>query len=280
MSTQLLEKWLEHLTDYGIRFFDPQTVLKPDLRQSECRDPYYPPQEHNHIEMIMLVSGELGLHVNGNWVRHHSGRPLVFLRGTWHSEHYLPERCPYSLFWLTSMPSALTFHHTAYSAKKGYGQSAVRLSISSPFVGKLWDCGRTDPPDRPRFLYLLMQCLDYSLKNDNLSTDDYHVSVLEQVKEYIDEYYAEKITLEDLAAMAHYSTGHLNALFTRLYGVSIYQYLSRIRIEAAARLLDAGNMLIKDAAAAVGFEDQLYFSRYFKKMTGRTPQEYARRERN
>lgn len=279
MSTQLLEIWLKHLTDYGIRFFDSQTVLKPGLSKLECCDPYYEPQEHNnHIEIIMLVSGELGLHVNGSWVHHESSQPAAFLRNTWHSEHYLPEHQSYSLFWLTSMPSALTFHHTKYDNQKGYEQSAARLSISSPFVGKLWDCGRTQPLDRPCFMYLLMQCIDYSLKNDNLTTDDYHINILEQIKQYIDEYYAEKITLEDLAAMAHYSTGHLNALFTQLYDIPIYQYLSRTRVDAAARLLRKGNMLIKDVAAATGFEDQLYFSRYFKKAMGQTPQEYAQRK--
>ncbi len=275
MSKQLLEEWLNHLTDHGICFFTPDTRLKSTLKQQDFKAPYYAPQEHNHIEMIMLTGGELALHVNGSWVHHRTGQPAVFLRGTYHSEHYLPGREPYSLFWLTSMPSALTFHHTLYDSKNGYGQSSVRLSISSPFVGKLWDCGRLMPLDRPRFLYLLLQCVDYSLKNDNLSTENYHVDVLGQVKKYIEEYYAEKITLEDLAAMAHYSAGHLNALFAELFGVSVYQYLSRVRIQAAMKLLQNGNMLVKDVAIATGFTDQLYFSRYFKKFTGKTPAEFA-----
>lgn len=278
MSGQLLEKWLDHLTDSGIQFFGPGSRPDSTLKQQDFKNPYYEPQEHNHIEIIMLVSGGLALHVNGSWIHHRSGRPAVFLRNTFHSEHCLPDKQPYSLFWLTSMPSALTFHHTLYDAKSGYGQSAVRLSISSPFVGKLWDCGRLSPPDRPRFLYLLLQCIDYSLKNDNLSTENYHVNVLGQVKEYIDEYYAEKITLEDLTAMAHYSAGHLNALFVQLFGVSVYQYLSRVRIQAAMKLLRNGDMLVKDVAAAVGFQDQLYFSRYFRKFTGRAPAEFAGRK--
>jgi AraC-like DNA-binding protein len=280
MSRELLGKWLEHLTGSGIRFFDSGTRLQPDFGGHGFKMPYYEPQEHNHIEMIMLVSGGLALHVNGAWVHHRAGQPAVFLRNTYHSEHYLPDRQPYSLYWLTSMPSALTFHHTLYEPKTGYGQSAVRLSITSPFVGKLWDCGRAMPPDRPRFLYLLLQCLDYSLKNDNFSTDNYHVDVLGQVKEYIEEYYAEKITLEDLAAMAHYSAGHLNALFVELFGISIYQYLSKVRMHAAMKLLENGNMLVRDVAAAVGFQDQLYFSRYFRKFTGQTPAAFARNKLN
>ncbi len=278
MSIELLTRMLDRLSSRGLEFFDNSTRPPIELNQKKFNAPYYRPEAHaKNIEMIMLVQGEMALWVNGIWRQLDEDRPIVFLRHTEHTEHWLSNDRPYLLFWLTSMPSALLMHQTSYSPAAGYGQSAMRMSITSPFVGKLWECGRNMPIDRPRFHYLLMQGIDYSLKANHFSTNDYHGDVINQIKKYIDEYYHEKMALSELASMAHYSSAHLNSLFTAKIGMPVYQYLNKVRIDAAKKLLSGGNKLIKDVAAEVGFEDQLYFSRYFKKLTGQTPREFIER---
>ncbi|HQC53487.1 MAG TPA: helix-turn-helix transcriptional regulator, partial [Lentisphaeria bacterium] len=135
----------------------------------------------------------------------------------------------------------------------------------------------TARPDTARFHYLLMEAIDYSLQHGVMAPDNYQADILTQIKQYLDDYYWREITLDDLGKMTHYSPGHLNAIFLRHFGQPIYTYLCQVRLRHAARLLQSGRMSIKNVAAAVGFQDQCYFSRYFRKHFGYPPSQAAGR---
>ena len=53
-------------------------------------------------------------------------------------------------------------------------------------------------------------------------------------------------------------------------------YVVKKRMDEAKALLENSEMKIKDIANGVGYEDSLYFSKVFKKVTGTSPKEYAR----
>jgi AraC family transcriptional regulator, arabinose operon regulatory protein len=57
-------------------------------------------------------------------------------------------------------------------------------------------------------------------------------------------------------------------------GTSPMQYLRTVRVEAAKRLLVTIETPVGEVAAQVGFEDPLYFSRVFRKVTGKSPTAY------
>ena len=54
------------------------------------------------------------------------------------------------------------------------------------------------------------------------------------------------------------------------------EYLMHVRLEQAKRLLEGSDIRIADVAAQVGYADQFYFSRLFKRATGITPSDYRR----
>ena len=89
---------------------------------------------------------------------------------------------------------------------------------------------------------------------------------------YLQENYCQPYSLEALAASFGCKPAYLLRLYRRLTGGTPTKELIRLRIEKAKRLL-AGhpNLEIKQAAAAVGYEDPLYFSRLFRKETGMSP---------
>ncbi len=64
--------------------------------------------------------------------------------------------------------------------------------------------------------------------------------------------------------------------FTRLFEVSPGQYLLRVRLNAARRLLETTDKLISDIALECGFYDQSHFSRLFQRARGLTPGAYRR----
>ena len=63
-------------------------------------------------------------------------------------------------------------------------------------------------------------------------------------------------------------------LFKKSTGSSFKEYLNMVRIEESKRLLSNTDFSIIDIAIAVGFEDQSYFSKVFKKFTGLTPKQF------
>lgn len=104
-------------------------------------------------------------------------------------------------------------------------------------------------------------------------TDPYE-NLIGEVKEYIQQNYAQGISLNCLASRFNLSISHLSRLFKEQAGESYMSYLNKIRINKAKELLAASNKKIYEIASAVGFNDAYYFSSWFKKVAGEPPSKY------
>lgn len=93
--------------------------------------------------------------------------------------------------------------------------------------------------------------------------------------QYMEEHFAENVTLDDLLSMADFGKSYLLRSFTRQTGVSPYRYLQTIRLDKAKRFLEEGIAPI-DAAGMAGFSDQSHFTHFFKEFIGLTPKQYQR----
>lgn len=91
---------------------------------------------------------------------------------------------------------------------------------------------------------------------------------------YISEHFNTPLTLEEVAAYVHLHPSYFSTLFKSSTGSSFKEYLNMVRIEESKRLLSNTDYSIIDIAVAVGFEDQSYFSKVFKKYTGLTPKQF------
>lgn len=101
-----------------------------------------------------------------------------------------------------------------------------------------------------------------------------HVDVILKSIDYMHRHYAEKITLEDVSAYVFLSPSYFSKVFKEEMGENFNNYLNRIRIEKAQQLLLADNIQLVQISGMVGFEDQSYFTKVFKKRTGVTPGKY------
>ena len=79
-----------------------------------------------------------------------------------------------------------------------------------------------------------------------------------------------------MAELAHLSPSRFRALFREATGLSPLDYLLVLRLNHARQLMLQTGSSIGEVARAVGYEDQLYFSRIFKKRTGLSPSAYRR----
>ncbi len=105
------------------------------------------------------------------------------------------------------------------------------------------------------------------------ATEQYSAEVLQSLS-YIQDSYSKKISLASVADHVGLSSGYLCRIFKDETGVSINSYINNLRMTRAGELLADKNSYIKEVAISVGFEDQLYFSRLFKRYYGVTPSEY------
>lgn len=94
---------------------------------------------------------------------------------------------------------------------------------------------------------------------------------LSPVFRYIDERYAEKLTVQELADVAGLSRYHFSRQFKRVTDKTPIDYVNLIRIHKAERLLRSEAMNITEIALATGFGDIFYFSRLFKRLKKVSP---------
>lgn len=96
----------------------------------------------------------------------------------------------------------------------------------------------------------------------------------EKVASYIRMNYMLPITVQDAVNFAFLDRTYLAKIFRKYKGLSISEYISKVRINHAKTLLERTDYTSKEISAYVGFKDECYFSRVFKKTTGMKPLEY------
>ncbi|MGQ8871639.1 helix-turn-helix domain-containing protein [Paenibacillus sp. TSA_86.1] len=91
---------------------------------------------------------------------------------------------------------------------------------------------------------------------------------------YIETSLTQDVSLQQVAGQVHLHPGHLSELFKKEMGVTFGDFVTDMRIRRAMDMLAVSPAKVSEIAAISGYEDVKYFSRLFKKHTGKTPSEY------
>ncbi|MGW2262045.1 substrate-binding domain-containing protein [Streptomyces sp. NPDC001780] len=91
---------------------------------------------------------------------------------------------------------------------------------------------------------------------------------------FLHEHYRHRISRWQVAEAAGVSADHLGRLFHRSYGVTVWEYLIRLRVRRAGDRLRLSGDSVHSVARSVGFQDRAYFSRVFRRVTGASPHAY------
>lgn len=103
---------------------------------------------------------------------------------------------------------------------------------------------------------------------------------LERAKEYMEEHFDQDLSVEQLAKLAELSPKYFVEVFKKTYGYSAMDYLSHVRMKKAKQLMLGTNSLLREIAHTVGYKDEFYFSRKFKKTFGIPPSQYLKTRKN
>jgi AraC-like DNA-binding protein len=95
---------------------------------------------------------------------------------------------------------------------------------------------------------------------------------------YIETNYSRSVRIEEMARELGLTRKYMSSLFKEGAGISPQQYLFQFRLNKARELLKKASLSIREVAYSVGYQDQLLFSRMFKKTLGMSPSEYRNKE--
>ena len=100
-----------------------------------------------------------------------------------------------------------------------------------------------------------------------------------QVRDLMRDCLAEELTLADLSLEVDLSAWHFLRAFRAAFGETPHEFLTRLRLDEAKRLLAAGERSVTDICFGLGYESLGSFSVRFKELAGCSPSEYRRRVR-
>lgn len=155
-----------------------------------------------------------------------------------------------------------------------YAQEAIRLGVTRLLL----------KPSRMEEIHEALATMIANLRKLESSSgpkpddqDEEHSAnsfIVRQALGFIDERYAGKLTLQDIADHCYVSQWHLSKLLNKHTGKSFYELLNTTRIKAAKLLLADPRLKIGDICELVGYADTGHFSRVFKKIEGVSANEY------
>jgi AraC-like DNA-binding protein len=120
---------------------------------------------------------------------------------------------------------------------------------------------------------------EFALRRNVRLYDGVTFARLLRARDYLGTCFRERITLEKAASHACLSQFHFNRLFAQAFGETPHEFLTRVRIDEAKKLLLAENDSVTDICFNLGYESLGSFSVRFRSMTGLSPAEFRRQGR-
>ncbi|MFB9275904.1 helix-turn-helix domain-containing protein [Cohnella cellulosilytica] len=237
---------------------------------------------HSHL-LLLNLDGKAHVTVNGSPMRLHRGSAFVGLPGQLVSVHPEGEGTIFVLCF-----------DTIEAGDDGAGSNVNESGDKSPLKGKRiladvktadelcrralreWRSG--DASGRLLAQAALYELLGFLLKEAEaeaelpLTSDE----ALNRTLSYMQRYYEQNITIDELADLAGVSRYYYMRLFKSAYGVSAMEYLAELRMNKAKLLMESSGLKLSEIAARVGYNDEFYFIRKFKQQTGIPPATYIR----
>jgi two-component system response regulator YesN len=126
----------------------------------------------------------------------------------------------------------------------------------------------------------LFASLDHFMDNMLENRSSMNLRVINKACDYIVKNYHKNISLEEVAQTVHLSPFYFSRLFKQEKGYNFVDFLTKVRIEKAKKMLQNPDFTAVRIAAEVGYQDASYFSRVFRQTMGMTPNQYRNEIRN
>ncbi|GAB6988554.1 response regulator transcription factor [Paenibacillus pini] len=148
--------------------------------------------------------------------------------------------------------------HTQYKMLRSMIQSRALLGQDMVIV----DIGKTS--DAEEALYA----------GGKMHQEDMKSVVIEQIHRYIDQHLAGDVSLTAIAEEVHFNPSYLSRYYKQATAHNLLEYIQSKKLEGALHLMENTSLKLNEIAMRVGFDSHSYFTTFFKKKMGISPQEY------
>lgn len=121
------------------------------------------------------------------------------------------------------------------------------------------------------FFYKLQRIVETFLEGIFTLANKKHLAIVKQARDFMMENYALPLTVANVAQHLFVSSSHLSRLFREELDCTINDYLTRVRVEQAVEIMKKPEFSVSQVSIAVGFQNQSYFAKVFRKYIGVTP---------
>lgn len=243
---------------------------------SYCDETYRMVRKKARVNVIeYIVSGTGTVKTSSGIFYPSAGDSYVLRAGEWH-DYYCGAEEPWTKIWINFRGKLAAPILDAY----GLSKSMLLPNLNtSEYLKKIHEIFRVDFTDldtiNSECSVVFLQLCQFIQQNLSIPT---HVPLvsdnIEKLKNYIDLHLNEPLTLEKCSSITYLSASQTIRSFRQAYGMPPHKYLAQQRIESAKYLLRTSSLNIQAIALQVGFDDANYFSKYFKKLCGKSPKQY------
>ena len=150
------------------------------------------------------------------------------------------------------------------------------ISIADVYPNREWEAGDAILKSLARMRTwtqgVCQQAVEYASSNGKDVSQ-----VVYKVQRYMQDHLDDEFSRERVAEQVYLNPAYLSRMFRRETGLSLTDYMVKVRIARAREDLEKTNQRVSDIAINVGYANFSHFSKLFKKMTGLTPQEYRKK---
>ncbi|MDX2226147.1 MAG: AraC family transcriptional regulator [Verrucomicrobiae bacterium] len=268
-SGSSIEKWAQLLRVVEIGHF-----LKMPTHQAQRRRP-------DDYILIWVVEGEGFVESEGSRKKAHAGDLFSLLPGRSH-EYGSDRHHPWEIYWVHFDGSL-----AAEFVRQLRGESGgiVRALKSDQEIIDQWNdlmitAGPGLTPQNLRLhtgLYALLGLLLHRMQLEKTGQTQLGGIDSGKLLRFMHNHISKPIRLRDMAAEIGYSPSHFARMFRKQFNLSPIDYIIHKRVALACKLLGETLLSIKEIAGQVGYADEFYFSRIFKKISGSSPRAYRER---
>lgn len=254
-------------------------MIKPlSVYFEQCETGWHIPEAaaKNHI-LLLMVSGSITYIINSKSIRLHRGDIL-----------FIPQGAIRSAYNDTKNAHEMYVAHFHYN---GGGEELPLLRDANIHFAKLFQFEYM----KQRFSLLTQHWLRKHLysatfyhsillemlaivneETDSRDNLDKSYSIITQLQNHITMHYRQTISMQELSALVQRTPNYISRLFKESTGQTITEYIQQIRISAACDLLTNSQMNVGEVSDFLGFCEQSYFNKVFKKLTGTLPSAYIK----
>ncbi len=244
-----------------------------------CYEATYTRESCDYFDIIYVLDGKGKIKIDDNNLQHFPGDIIIIKPGQILKSESSDTETPYREYFV----HCYIFERADKLAEKLFTQSCPqKINIKNQSLPQLFEnlfeissISLEDAPLRLKYTMLnIIEIIFYHIRYNPAHNNSAAYAKTLQARDFIEQHFAEKLTIDKIAEQVDISSSYLMAIFKKYFNCSPISYKINQQLNNA-KLLLAQNTSVSETAYKTGFESIHYFSRIFHKKTGASPTQFA-----